>query len=264
MTSLAALLGLEVAALLALHHLGSYEATAIEWGNLSGWLSRAAPENALVAVVRLATLALAWWLAASTLLYVLAGVTRIPALVRGVRWATVAPVRRMIDGALATTIVVGSTFATTGVTTASPAVRTAVVVQIDETEGEAAEASRSLYQTRPARDSVQSEYQPTPAGDGLTPPPSATGLDGSSPATPPKIPRAEASPVPSPGTYVVRPGDSLWSITEQNLASATGRSISELDPGEVRASWLRLVEINGNRVQSGDADLIFPGEHLIV
>ncbi len=258
-TSVTALIGLEVGALATLHSLGSYEATAIRWDDLSGWLAETPPEDAIVAVVRLAALALAWWLTASTVLYALASATKIPGLVRGVRWATVAPVRRMIDGALATSILVGSTLAAPGAAMAAPGDRAAVVVQLDEQPNEADESPQPAYQPRPAGDEVKAGYTSTPAGD-LPSTPSTLGAEPSSSSTQPRS--DDPSSVVPPGTYVVRPGDNLWTIAEQHLATATGRPVDELGTDEIRSYWLRVLDANEGRIRSNNPDLISPREQV--
>jgi hypothetical protein len=253
-TSLAAVAGLEVAALLALHHLGSYEPAAIAWGDLNAWLAQTPPEEALVAVARLAALGLAWWLAASTVLYLLASVTSIPGLVRGVRWATFPPVRRMIDGALATSIVVSSTLASPGVAVAAPADRAAVVVELDEA-GEQAAGAEPVYHPRPAGDAGPNSYEPRPANDS---PSTATSPSRTATASP----ENEPATVPTTATYTVRPGDNFWTIAEQHLAVARDHPSDELDTDSVRAYWLRLVQANAGDLASDDPDLIWPGEQI--
>jgi hypothetical protein len=257
-TSLAAVVGLEIAALRALHHLGSYEPAAIAWGDLNAWLAQTPPEDALVAAVRLAALGLAWWLTASTVLYLLASATRIPYLVRGVRWATIAPVRRMIDGALATTIVFGSTITGTGtgVPVAAPAVRGAVVIELDQPAEQAAEEARPPYHPRPAGDAGPNSYEPRPAND---PPPRTATLPSRTDAASPENERAT---VPTTATYTVRPGDNFWTIAEQHLAVARDHPSDELDTDNVRAYWLRLVQANAGDLASNDPDLIWPGEQI--
>ncbi len=258
-TSLAALVGIEVAALLALHHLGSYEVTNVEWGDLSGWLTQTPSEDALVAVVRLAALALAWWLTTSTVLYVLASATRIHGLMRGVRWAIVAPVRRMIDGALATTIFVGSTFGSVGVATASPAIRPAVVVELDQPNGGSPEPRLPAYQPHPAGDGEQVGYEPTPADPSSTGPTSTTVPSDPSSSTIPQHPKDEVPTVVSATTYVVRPGDNLWAIAKNHLAESKGPD-EDLHIGDVQNLWLQIIEANNHQLRSGDPNLIVPGE----
>jgi len=58
-----------------------------------------------------------------------------------------------------------------------------------------------------------------------------------------------------PSTYTVRSGDSLWSITEDELAK--GASDAQVAAG-VREVWSK----NEERVASGDPDEILPGERL--
>lgn len=257
--SILALLGVEIAALLALHHLGSYEAAAIGWGDLSTWLAQTPSEDAIVAVVRLAALALAWWLTASTALYILVSATRIPGLARGVRWATIAPVRRMIDAALATTIVVGSTLAHPSLTAATPANRSAVVVELEESGVQAEENPNPIYQPRPAGD-PRPGYEPRPASDPPAPPsPSANPTQPTTDSAPRENEPAAIFTAPR---YTVRPGDNLWTIAEQHLAAASDQPAIELNAGDVRAHWLRLVQGNTDRFRSGDPDLIRPGEQV--
>jgi nucleoid-associated protein YgaU len=54
--------------------------------------------------------------------------------------------------------------------------------------------------------------------------------------------------------YVVRPGDSFWRIAEATVAPDE----------EVATHWLRLVAANLERIRSGDPDLIFPGEIVVL
>ena len=83
-------------------------------------------------VVRLAGLVLAWWLTVTTVLYILARLTRVPSLVRSVQWATLTPVRRVVDGVLATSLVAGSTFGSATIALAEPRAPSPVVVQLDQ------------------------------------------------------------------------------------------------------------------------------------
>lgn len=82
-------------------------------------------------------------------------------------------------------------------------------------------------------------YTPIPAGDVRTPMPADTA----------------AAPA---RTYVVASGDSLWSIAESvvegALPGATGSDIADY--------WRRLIEANIGHLQSGDPNVIFPGELL--
>lgn len=66
-----------------------------------------------------------------------------------------------------------------------------------------------------------------------------------------------AAPVPPPapappprGTWVVQPGDHLWSIAERSA------------PGDVVPYWVALVEANRDRL--ADPDLVLPGQVLVL
>ena len=62
----------------------------------------------------------------------------------------------------------------------------------------------------------------------------------------------------TPSNYLVRAGDHLWAIAEQQLASHLGRRPSEAD---ITPYWLAIVAANPQLV---DPDLIFPGEPLLL
>lgn len=265
------LLAFEVGAIVALHRLGAGAGSAPSWDDLSGWLARTPPEDAAWAVVRLVGLACAYWQLAFTVFYLGARLSRLPRAVAGVRWACLPGVRRVVDGALAVSIVGGVVLsgpARANTPTTSPP----VVVQV----------------VAPAAPAPAHAYQPVAAGDGLATPTSTTAT--SRPASTTTTPASRFStttttsaPPPSPGTplppsapqgrpsaprpaaerHEVVAGDNLWAIAEGHLAEATRRSPEALTEAEVAAYWLALMEANEGRLRSGDPNLIFPGEIVI-
>jgi hypothetical protein len=102
--SLLGLLGLELAAVLVLHWLGRFEGLRIRWDEPAPWLLSSPVQEILGAVLRTVGLVMAYWLLASTLLYLLASLSRLPSAVRAVRWATIPLVRRVADHAVAVTL----------------------------------------------------------------------------------------------------------------------------------------------------------------
>lgn len=79
---------------------------------------------------------------------------------------------------------------------------------------------------------------PGPGAEVPAPPPAATA---------PAEPAAAA-------VYVVRPGDSLWSIAARQAGTS--------DPDVVAGQWRRVVQAARGQLRSGDPDLIHPGERL--
>ena len=102
--SLLGLLGLELGAVLGLHWLGRFPGLRIDWDEPVRWLLSSPVQEILGALLRTVGLVMAYWLLASTVLYLLASLTRLPAAVRAVSWATIPMVRRVADHALAVTL----------------------------------------------------------------------------------------------------------------------------------------------------------------
>lgn len=106
----------EVGALLALLRL---DLPSVDWSGPAAWLDRVPPEDAVIALVRLAALLTAGYLVATTALYVFATLTRVPALIRGVRFLTLPSVRRLVDGVMAAALVAAPASFSFGATPAS-------------------------------------------------------------------------------------------------------------------------------------------------
>lgn len=98
----------------------------------------------------------------------------------------------------------------------------------------------------------------TPAPTGA-PPPSAPAPPG--PATPARQPAPPVPPgPPGPGArsvlYVVRHGDTMWSITDWALGSRS-------TPARIAASWTQIWDANRKTI-GRDPNLIHPGQRLRV
>lgn len=63
------------------------------------------------------------------------------------------------------------------------------------------------------------------------------------------------------GTWTVREGDHFWRIAHETLEAAYGRAPTS---DETSRYWREIVELNDQRVKSGDPDLIYPGERFEV
>lgn len=62
-------------------------------------------------------------------------------------------------------------------------------------------------------------------------------------------------------TVVVESGDHIWKISKASLGAKLDR---EPFNEEVRPYWLETIEINLDSLRSGDPDLIYPGEELVL
>ena len=96
--SLLGLLGLELGAVLALHWLGRFPGLRIRWDQPVPWVLSSPVQDVLGAVLRTVGLVMAYWLLASTVLYLLASLTRLPSAVRAVGWPAGSPPRGWAGG----------------------------------------------------------------------------------------------------------------------------------------------------------------------
>ena len=200
------------------------------WARVS---ASVAPEVAVVGALRLGALVLGWWLAVSTLLYLVAWVSRLRPLVAMAGRVTLPAARRLVEGALAASLTLG---------TVSPSLAAPPVPP-------------------PAAEHVEPDLPdpapptgPHPGDAGHVPPwlprPDAAVRPGVG-ATPSRE-RAAPPTVPAPRTHVVQPGEHLWAIAARAARGAP--------PDGVARYWRRLVMANHDRIRSGNPDLIYPGE----
>jgi hypothetical protein len=368
--SLLGLLGLELAAVLALHWLGRFAGLRIGWDEPVEWLTSSPVQEVLGAMARTVGLVMAYWLLASTVLYLLASLTRLPAAVRAVSWATLPLARRVADHAvavtLATSMVGGGTLGAAGPALAAdgrsgmgpPARKPVAAAQAtDSTAPQDAPTTSAAEATEPSPPSYTPEvadqaptsgteettpptptptaaeptaaepteptgtaYTPDPAGEEprRLPAPGQTSSTASTkaPTTTTRPPAAAAAPAttaatttsttglrdpaynfnaattttvgpgerependpgsggpkesgepgadePTPGAgeetsrEVVVEGDSIWTIAEANMpGEPTDQEVAE---------YVDLVaETNRDRLRSRDPDLIEPGETIIL
>jgi nucleoid-associated protein YgaU len=76
------------------------------------------------------------------------------------------------------------------------------------------------------------------------------------------MPATAPPPTAPPPTWVIRPGDNLWSVAEATLAGAWGRPPSDT---EIDGYWMTLIGANRARLAHGDdPDLVFPGQVFLL
>lgn len=236
LAALATLLAGEAAAVGVLHRLGRLRWLRVGWEDPATWLAAVPAEDAVMAALRVVALAGAYWLLVSTAAYTFARAARVPAAVRSVRWATLPLVRRVADRALAL-VLAGS----------SVAVGTPALAAVTVVAPPAVTAPHTLPGDPPA-DRAASPPAPPPAPAGPAP--------AEAPGEP--APAEPAAPGAAPaGTHTVAPGENLWAIT----AGALGGTATNAD---IHPRWLEVVAANRDRLASGDPDLIYPGEQVLL
>lgn len=207
--------------------LGRFPFLQVDWADPGRWLASASLEVAVGAVARLVGLAVVAWLGLTSVTYWLARLAG--ADPRRVDWMSIGPVRRAVDTLLAGSLVV---------TSFSPAaLATDVAVHIPPVTAE----------------TVDPGYVPVPAGR-----PTAETAER-------PVPTGSESPLAAPEAnetrVVVQPGDHLWKLAERHLTEVLGRPVTD---AETAPYWVRVIEANRARLRSGDPDLIYPGEEVVL
>ena len=214
--SLLALLGAELAGVLILHWLGRFPGLRIRWDEPVPWLLSSPVQEVLGAILRSVALVMAYWLLVSTVIYLLASLSRLPSAVRAVAWATFPLARRVADHAVAVTLAT-SMVGTTTLGVASPAlaaddrgragpparkpvtaaqaapVRALGAQDTTTTRGEGDEPSRPGYTPNPA--------DQAPSAEETTPTTEAPATNAPTTTEPPTTSR------PSEGSYTPTPAD---------------------------------------------------------
>lgn len=248
---LAAVVGLDIAAIITFTAAGSRPWATVDWFSSATWTATD-PEVVVVAVLRLLGLGVAYWVAATTAIYVVGRIARLPRVVRSVEWATLPIVRRAADKVVALSVVT-STLASPATALAhdawlqyTPPIPVVVVAQSAEPDTDRGPIPRAA--PLPVR-SITPQLPVTPdVGPAVGAIPPVDPL----PLAPPDTGRL----IEVPPTHVVAVGDSLWSIAERHMATVRPDASGQ----EIARFWGAVVDTNRSSLRSGDPDLIFPGE----
>lgn len=221
----------------ALLRLGRLDWIRVDWADPVGWLATADTETAVAALARTAGLAVVAWVLGTSLLYAFARMLgwKMP------HWLSIGPIRRAVDAIVAGSLVV-STMAPAGALIdpgTLPPTSTPPVEIVDP--------GYLPVSASPA-------YVPTPAGSGDVEP-------GDAPTSAEPAPPAATGVDPTSGKVTVQGGDNFWVLATRHLEAVRGRSPTD---AEIGPYWIRMVEANRDRIRSGDPDLIFPGEVLVL
>ena len=232
------------------------------WLPPPGRILTASPEEAIYGAVWLLAAAITAWVGLTTTLSVLAYVTRIPIAVRGIRWITIAPIRHLSRRAAALVLAVGSLSISTpvGAAHAPPVPYSVTAAQ----PGTTVEATDGVF--LPAAPLGVTIPIPTVAAHPDHDRPLRSSPDRGTVMVPvPHLADGALDVVRDHGgtsvTYTVQRGDHLWSITAGYLAAYLGRTASA---EEIAALWYQVIEVNRDLIGSGDPNLIFPGERIVL
>ena len=252
-----------------------------------GELLSAPPEEAVYGAVWLLAAAVTAWVALTSILSMFAYAARIPAAVRAVEWMTLPPVRRLSQrvSALMLAAAAGLTSPAAALElppapfTAGPAEQTAEAAE-PAAERPAPYGAAAPIPLRPGGQDAEHIRTAVHRTSAAAPAPLRVGGPGHhrTAAENPPGPRRTGPAAPIPlqggrqilpaadgsrvdGLYTVQPGDNMWSIASDCLAAREGKTPSA---DRIAEAWRRMIDLNRSRIISGDPDLIFPGEQLLV
>ena len=247
---LAVLLLGEFGLLVGLHALARLDGFTIDWSDPGGWLADSPFEDVAGAVILLIALVLAYWLLISTVAYLLATASGRPGLIRSVHWLTLPPIRRMASRAVALTLAASAVAGPIVPAVAYLAGSERVIVTIGP-EGQLVPPG-----TTPTGEEVDEDRDIV-----LPPHLGPASHPGAAPGGTPTV-VDELLDGTIAKTVVVRRGDHMWSLSEAHLERVTGRT--DLGEHEIARYWVRVMAENRTRIRSGDPDLIYPGETLVL
>ena len=248
-------LAVEVALVVAVHLAGG-PAYAVPLDGIGDWLQTADPTVALVALARLAALAIGYWLLATTVLYAAAHHLGWHALTGALRWITLPFIRRVVHGVTALSLTSASLLGPAALGAAPALAHTEAVTLVVDVGADAPDTT-SVDTGAPA-DQGTAGTSEDPGAGGFSP--DAAGWPGAEEGDGFWRPDAVTQGLSAAATtYTVAAQDNLWQIAETHLRQTAGRDVTE---DEVAQYWRRVVDANRSSVSSGDPNLIYPDEHV--
>ncbi|MDJ0664786.1 MAG: LysM peptidoglycan-binding domain-containing protein [Acidimicrobiia bacterium] len=236
---LAGLIAFVVVLIIGLHQLGGVAGLAVDWSRPAKWVTASSPELAIGALLRQLGLIVGYWVLTGTALYLSArmfnvAVPRAPFVVLPV-------IRRLVDRAVAASLAVSLL--------GSPLIPAAAAEPpvVFEASDDGIPVPHVRVVELPPADPVD------PPG-----PPAVVAA----PVQQPSQPVARQGPaVATATTYVVVKGDNLWNIAAAYLELSAGSALNADHIGEY---WRRVIEQNQTTLRSGDPNLIYPGEMIVL
>jgi hypothetical protein len=250
-------IALPVLAIIALHRLGSLDWLRIEFGDLEGWARRSRVEDAFAAVLRYVALAGAYWLAASSALYLLARLSGIARLVDATALLTLPAVRRVTDrlvvGTLAMSTLAGPAIAISSQSSDGARPTDPITARLEA--GGTAEQDVVIDLTSLDDADIERLMPPPMIHDRTTATAAESETLGQNEA-PASISIRAAAHL----EVIVTEGDHLWGLAERRVSSVLGRPASD---HEIAPYWREIISSNPE-IRSGDPDIIYPGEVIVL
>jgi hypothetical protein len=254
------LLALSAIGAIALHALGNTPTLVVDWSSPLTWINSADPADTIGALLRYVGLGLTYWVLTSTVLYYLTGLRKVNRRPRWLTIATLPPIRRFIDRALATSLAISIAATPIGALNGSESPQPEPVPVTFEL---AADGIPVPHVGAPTRNDEPDAGEQATVPEVTAPEPATVPLPRA--AVPPAMvstsnsasAAADESSPPAATSYTVAHGDNLWTI-------ATGHLAAELDgeptAGEIDDYWRTVVSANRDTLRSSDPNLIYPGE----
>jgi hypothetical protein len=241
-------------------------------GALVTWVDQSSPDTMALALLRLAALAGASYLAACTLLLLAVAMVHRPRMASGALRLTPAIVRRLVFGGTGLGLAAGTLLAVSPSPVAgAPVVSVTASVPGDDDPASATTATMTRIETPSGDDATGAvvahadEARSASATATMTRIRPAAGGVAALPAAPAPVPRPTAAADDAAvgrSTWVVEPGDSFWSIAADTLSGPGRRQPTDR---EVDGYWRHLVVANRDRLVDRDnPDLLVPGQELVL
>lgn len=217
-----------------LHRLGSLTWLRVEWSDVAGWLTRTPLEDTVAATLRYIALGVGYWLLLSTLGYLTAMISGRRRWVDAAARITLPAIRKVAERVVASSLALS--------TMAAPLVGFGLDTPPSHPTASVAPDYLPFEVAPPMEASNTPHLSEIPLGIWDPEPEISIRLDASL-------------------EVVVRPGDHLWALAERRMTEVMGRPVAD---HEIAPYWVRVIEANRSSIRSGNPDLIYPGEVIVL
>jgi hypothetical protein len=243
-----------------LHGLSDHPWAEIVWSDLPVWLRGSRSEDVIAALARIVGLAASYWLLLVTIVAVISCLHEAGWADALARRMTPASIRHLVERSLVATATAG-VLATGVAGTAVPVVAATsepLEVVAPPPPGVAPPVPTDATGLEEEEEEEEEEGDPRGGAGSLADDEVDTGGGGRAEEA------AESERVADKDVHTVVAGEHLWGIARDHLGAAHGVSSAEVPAGDVVPYWREVIAANRARIRSGDPDLIFPGERILL